>query len=746
MKLSKSIHIWNSLFVNLVLAVVMLAGCSNPTATTTNAVTPTAALPTPAVNTTAAPDARSAATGFLQAWQSNDLTGMYNQLTRLSRDAFSVEDFTKKYNDAAANLTLQTLDYKILSVLTNTTSAQVAYEVTFHTSLLEDLTRQMEMPLTLEDGGWKVQWSDSLILPELTNGSRLALDTQRPARGNIYDRNGSAMVAQTDAVALGVVPGEINNKQEATLLTQLSEMTGRTPQSIKADYEFAGPDWYIAVGETTRTEVTNRWDLLSTLGGLRINEFNARFYFDGGIAPHVTGYVLGIPAEELDAYRRKGYLGDEKVGWAGLEKYAEDALAGKPLASLYVVDSAGQISTRLAESGPVMSESITTTIDADLQLQTQKAINGFRGAVVVMERDTGRILAMASSPGVDPNLFTPENYNSGVMLGSLLNDPEMPLLNRAAQSSYPLGSVFKIITMAAALESGLYEKDTTYDCQYTFTELPGETFYDWTYEKEVPPSGTLTLQDGLMRSCNPYFYHIGLDLFRQNRPTDIANMARAFGLGSATGIDAVAEDTGSIIDPVTEGDAVQLAIGQGSMLATPLQVATFIAAVGNGGTLYRPQVIENIANADGVASFTFTPEVRSQLPVSEENLTIIQEAMRMVVADARGTARRALVGLDIPVFGKTGTATNPNAKPHAWFAGYTNAARTDSPDIAVVVFVENVGDGSEFAAPIFRRVIEGYFYGKPITRYPWESEFYVTRTPTPNVTETPTPEAPATTP
>ncbi len=429
-----------------------------------------------------------------------------------------------------------------------------------------------------------------------------------------------------------------------------------------------------------------------------------------------------------------GYAGDEKIGAAGLEKTSEQYLAGKPSADLYVVQPDGTNSTLLAHTDPQAAYTLTTTLDKDFQLLVQKALLGFTGAVVVMEIDTGRILAMASSPSFDPNVFQTDNYNSQFILGDLVNDAEAPLVNRAAQSSYPLGSVFKLVTAAAALESGLYETTTTYECTSQFTELDGFVGDDWTYTKELPPSGTLTLLGGLMRSCNPWFYHLGLDLYRQMGANYLADMARGFGLGSATGIEAIAETEGSIIDPTTEGAAVQMGIGQGDMLVTPLQVVDFVAAIGNGGTLYKPQIIESITDINGNEISSFTPQVRGTLPVSAETLAALQEGMRMVVRENRGTAVRTFRSMQTTVYGKTGTATTSVEDPHAWFAGFTGAGRTDKPDIAIVVIAENSGDGSEFAAPIFRRVVEVYFTGEVQTWYPWEYDYYITRTPSPTET------------
>ncbi len=695
-------------------------------------------LPTPMVVKTLTPDVDAAAQAYQAAWVERDYASMYSYLSQSSQSTMTAEDFSALLTEFSKNMSLQSLSPSILATTTNPVTAVATFQVQYTTSLFGEFERELQTNWVLEESGWKLVWDNGAFLPELSGGNTLALELRTQERGDIYDKNGDPIVEETTAYALGITPGEIEDGKEGTLVYNLSQLTGKTTQSIYEAYEDAGATWYVPIGEASSAEIGARWTSIANLGGMVLSEYESRYYYNGGIAPQAIGYVLGISEDQQDEYARRGYLGDESVGQAGLEKYAEDALAGKPSASLYVVNTEGQVVTRISQADPQPAQSIITTLDNNLQLQVQNAIAGFNGAAVVMEVETGRILAMASSPSYDPNLFDPNNINSAELLTDILNDGEQRLLNRAAQGTYPLGSVFKIITMSAALESDLYTPDSSYYCDYYFEELPGEKFEDWTLAKGYDPSGDLTLVEGLMRSCNPWFYHLGLDLFRQMGATYLSDIARGFGLGSATGIEQIAEDAGSIPDPQTDGDAVQQGIGQGEMLVTPLQVVRFIAAIANGGTLYRPQLIESMTTSTGVTTFTFEPEEQGTLPISQSTLDSVREGMGLVVSSRRGTAHDELSGLNITMYGKTGTAQNPMGDAHAWFAGYTDTNREDKPDIAVVVLVENGGEGSEVAAPVFRRIIESYYFGEPQKLYPWESEFNVTRTPTLEFTLTPT--------
>ncbi len=738
------------LWFNLLAVLLILTSCTFGSGTILDPEA-TATLPNPPVTIESAPDARAAMTLFLEAYKVENYATMYGILSELSQDAISQEDFTTRYKETLNAISLTEIETEILSSLMNPYSAQVAFRITYKTVLSGDLTRDMVANLTLEDGQWHLQWDEGLIMPELVGGNKLVMDYRSPSRGDIYDRNGDPIVAYADAVSLGIIPGQINKDNEWKLLSQLSNVTELTPEGIAALYENAGADWYISVGETTADEAQRL--LSANLGGLYVTPYSARYYFNGGVAPQAVGYLISISPEELEGYLRQGYGGDEKIGYAGLEKWGEEYLTGTHGGSLYVVGPDGAIITRLSQSDPGPASSLNLTIDRELQVHAQNALRGFRGAAVVLERDTGRVLAMASAPGYDPNLFEPTNVNNDG-LTALLSNTDQPLVNRATQGQYPLGSVFKVITFSAALSSGLYTAETPYACGYDFIELPDRTLHDWTYEHcqteiqtsyavnpdkplnletcPTRPSGELTLSESLMRSCNPYYWHIGLDLYSSERTVDIANMARAFGLGQATGLGQVAESEGLIEDPTDAIQAVNQAIGQGTVLVTPLQVAAFMAALGNGGTLYRPQIIESIQTLEGDPSVVFKPEARSTLPLSPEYLQILQDAMISVIKDSRGTANGRLRGYVIPTAAKTGTAESGDGLPHAWFAGYTMAEEnTGLPDIAIAVVIENAGEGSDFAAPVFRRIAEAYYYGRPQSTYWFETKIGLRFTPTP---------------
>ena len=549
------------------------------------------------------------------------------------------------------------------------------------------------------------------------------------------------MAAYEDAIALGIVPGEILPHQAEIVYTTLAELSSYNPESLKALVESTPEDWYLPVVTLSQLDVIPYMDTLRNLQGVRIGEFRSRYYVDGGVAPHAVGYLLYIPEEDLDNYLALGYSKDERVGAAGLEAAFEAELSGKRGGVLYVVDQEGQIQSLLTTSDPEPGQSLFTTLNKPLQMRLQASLGDLRAAIVVMEVDTGRVLALVSNPAFDPNAFDLAEADRN-LLDSYFSDANEPLFNRATQGQYPLGSVFKTITMSTALETGLYRETSSFNCGHSLWVCDSVTLYDWTYAHGTASSGELTLPEGLMRSCNPWFYRIGENLFSDGMEDALSEMAYEFGLGTETGIE-IPEAAGYI--PETAGTCVnnaQMAIGQGEILVTPLQVAMFYAAVANGGTLFQPTLVESIKSASGETTHTFSPESMGSLPLSDATLSIVQEALRMVIEEPRGTGYWAMQGLEIPVSGKTGTAQTPTGDAHAWFAGYTRQNDPNRPDIAMVVIVENGGEGSAMAAPVFRRAVSLYFSDMedPGGVMPWEVEPYVAETLTPTPTTTPTSE------
>ena len=734
----------------------ILGGCSLfSSVPPTQEITPT--LPDPVLTTISAPNPDDTARFFLDAWKSGDYPTMYALLSPLTKDGLSQEMFIDRYEEIRRSIALNDIDYQIISSLViSPQEAEVRFRVILHSAVIGDITGENRMDLKREDSGWTVAWTDATILPDLAGGHGLRLYQYAPTRANIYDRDGLALAAQTNAVALAIVPNRIGDEgaEEVMLNTLRRLLDVASNDDIRLLYEpFRETDYYTPLGEVAYEDFRLVEGVLGSVGGVQWQMYSTRYYpgggltpYSGGFAPHAVGYVSQIREEFLEHYLEHGYMGDEYVGQIGLEFAYETELRGTPGGTLYLTGTNGQDVKQLITKDSEPPYAIYTTLDRELQRHVQQAIENFIGAVVVIERDTGAVLAMASSPGFDPNLFDTDNPNFSYGLSELFVNPNQALLNRATLGIYPAGSIFKIITMAAALESGHYDPDTIYNCGLEFRELPGWVGYDWRYEKELPAAGQITLQVGLERSCNPYFWHIGLDLYNRGLTTVLPDMAIEFGLGQLTGIE-IDEDAGLVPDPEWKldqtgeewaaRDAVQLAIGQSFLQVTPLQVARFVAAVGNGGTLYRPQIVQGIQNAEGVVLHEFEPEIQGQIPVSSENLEAIHQAMVNVVRDPNATAYRRFLGLNINIAGKTGTATTGDfTDPHAWFVGYTFEERDDLPDIVVVVLVEYKGEGSDWAAPVFRRIVEAYYKGHPQSLYPWESRIRVPKTPTP----TPSPE------
>jgi penicillin-binding protein 2 len=674
----------------LLLISIFLSACSNSiTATPTIAPSPTAP----------APDAT--AQEFLSDWAKADYASMFAMISSASQATLTPETFANRYTAAQSTAGVKFIRAEARSALRSAGTAHIGYHLEWDTTLFGTMKIDHEMQLTLEDNHWRVVWNDDLIWPGLENGGSFQIQYAVPRRANIYDRDGKGLAVDGKIVTIGIVPGQIED--EAKLLSGLSPIVDLSPDEIKAKYINAKADWYVPIADVP-FEVSQANQEVLALPGFDLRSKAVRVY--NGLAPHAIGYVSLISPDDAQKWKDLGYRGDEWVGASGLEAWGEPYLAGTHGGTLSIISAKGDLLKTIVKQDAVPSRSLYTTLNRTLQDATDKIIDGHKGAIVVLDPNNGQVLAMSSYPSFNPNALITSN---------VLDVPfETSFLNRATQGAYPPGSTFKPVTMAAGLEKGGF--------------VPTSPFYDpgyWDglgagYRKVcwlASGHGNIDLQTGLSASCDVVFYTVGKALDEIDHMI-LPTFARGFGLGSTTGITGLEEVAGLVPDPDWKlstqldvwrtGDAVNMAIGQGYMQVTPLQLARMYAAIANGGTLYRPEIVLKIGSSNEPPEEIFRPDIQGQLPISPENLKSIQNGLHGVIVSPRGTAGFVFRGFPQSVAGKTGTAETggPADISHAWFAAY---APFEKPEILVVVFLENGGQGSYNAAPLARNVLEAYF-------------------------------------
>jgi len=565
---------------------------------------------------------------------------------------------------------------------------------------------------------WYLQVIKGEYFKNLSENNRIRIQEIPAPRGILYDRQRAPLVDSFPSFDVSLFRQDVPDM--GALLPALSRALSMEPEKIQAKISAtkgSSPFQPLKLKtDVTRQELamveTRRLDL----PGIMVDVVIRRNYPYRSLASHLIGYLGEISQEELQKEEfinhKIGYL----IGKYGIEQAFELDLMGENGGRQIEVNALGRKMRVLENLEPNPGNNLFLTLDLELQKAAEEAMAGKRGAIVAMNPQNGDILALASKPDFDPNLFargiSPENWKS------LIENPAGPLQNRAIQGQYPPGSVFKIITAIAGLEEKVITPETSFPCSGA---LPFGTREYQCWKKEG--HGRVNLRQAIVESCDVYFYQVGLRLGVDR----IAKYALALGLGRKTEFPLGNEKTGLVPSsswkikrfgtPWQAGETLSTAIGQGFNLITPLQMASFVSAVANGGNLFQPRVVQSIRAPHGELLKEFSPLVLRMLPVSPENLEIIREALWGAVNSPGGTGHRArLDGFNVA--GKTGTAqviqrregrnepSAPDLQDHAWFACFAPAHQ---PEIAVVVLVEHGGQGGVAAAPVARKVLENYF-------------------------------------
>jgi penicillin-binding protein 2 len=549
-------------------------------------------------------------------------------------------------------------------------------------------------------------------------------------RGTIKDRNGKIITFNRPSYTIFLIPYEakdldlLSRRLAPILNMDLSWLKEKLKANWSKKYERIKLKKEVDFKTICVIEEQNQ-----DLPGVIYQVEQTRSYPEGSWAGHVLGYVKELSKEELSgdlvspaksadstkptsldlglpgksSYRLGGSLGRE-----GVEKQYDDLLRGKDGMTFLEVTASGKILGPLEDREPDLPTKGTDmklTIDLDLQAEAESALATYEsGAVVALDPQNGEILTLVSKPGFDANLLSgalsPEEWKE------ISQNPLHPLLSRTIQATYPPGSTIKLLTAGAALESRTANRNTYLSPCFGSYLFGTRSFHCWKPEGH----GSLNLMNAIIQSCDVYFYQLGLrvGLERWSR------YAKLCGFGEKTGVDLPQEAKGFIPSPeyynkkFGKGEwvknlVINLAIGQGEVLVTPLQLACFYGGLATDGTIYRPHILKEITTTDGRV-ITTQSEVLRRLPFSASTLELLKEAMIGVVNEGYGTGSLARIS-DITVAGKTGTAQNPFGEAHAWFVGYAPA---ENPKIVVVVLVENAGHGGTFAAPVAKAIIEKY--------------------------------------
>ena len=514
-------------------------------------------------------------------------------------------------------------------------------------------------------------------------------------RGVIYDRNGKVLVENRPIFSVHVLPYVLNPKskeERERILNLLGSLLGE-----EIDYKISASEPLIVKDKIPLETAILIEERKRELDGVMIASRPVRLSKHGSTASHLLGFVGEIEAKELDRMRKEGYRLGDVIGKDGVEKIYDKLIRGKDGGKKVEVDVLGTPLRVLETLNPIPGADVKLTIDLNLQQAAEEALGPREGAVVILDVNSGEILSMVSYPNFDLNIF---NFPLTDEKWKAIKRMKHPFVNRAL-ALYPPGSIFKVVTLAAALEEGKASAEEIMDCDGVY-EIKNRLAKCWLETGHGP----IMVKEGLVWSCDPVFYELG----RRLGPDLISKYAYEFGLGEYSGIDLPQERRGNIPtekwkkkyfkQPWYVGDSINYAIGQGFVQVTPLQMALVYAGIASGN-IYKPFVVSEIKEKNGRVLYKVEKKVVKKIPVSSTSLQIIREALRDVVDRATGVALR---DANVPAAGKTGTAENPG-KPHAWFVGY---APFDNPEIVICAFVAHGQHGDQVSAYVVRDILKWY--------------------------------------